>query len=104
MDSVQQEHIMINGRVYLPRRNATAVKINRGMAILTKTGEEAGFSAGVVVPQGMDEATYILLGRLPVTAEYRLIPTKLIARVEDENIHLNVNCDEILKLHLHQPA
>jgi len=95
---------MINGRVSLPHSHTRSVEINRGMAVFTNTGVEAGFSAGVVVPQGGDEVAYILLGRLPVTSEYRLIPIGLIDRIDDKNIHLNVHCDEILKLHLHQPA
>ena len=104
MDSVQQNRIMVNGRVSLPHNNTRSVEINRGMVIFANTGVEAGFSAGVIVPQGGDEANYILLGRLPVTSEYRLIPIKSIDHIDGENIHLNVHCDEILKLHLHQPA
>jgi hypothetical protein len=103
MDGVQQGRIMVNGR-FFPLNNRYSVKINRGMVVWTSTGVEAGFSAGVVVPQGSDEATHLLLGRLPITSEYRLIPVQLIARIADENIHLNVDCNEILKLHLHQPA
>jgi hypothetical protein len=74
------------------------------MIIRTCVGEEAGFSAGVVIKQGTEEASFILLGRLPVTSEYRLIPIELIDHVDSETIHLNANCDEILKLHLHQPV
>lgn len=103
MNGVKRERMMVNGRFSLPN-NDCPVKINRGMAVWTNTGAEAGFSAGVVVPQGSDEATHFLLGRLPITSEYRLIPVQLIERIEDENIHLNVNCNEILKLHVHQPA
>lgn len=103
MDGVQQGRMMVNGR-FSPLNNSHSVNINRGMAVWTSTGAEAGFSAGVVVPQDSDEATHLLLGRLPITSEYRLIPVRLIARIADENIHLNVACDEILKLHLHQPA
>ena len=100
MDSAQQTRIMVNGRVSLPHSGIRSVEIKRGMIILANTGVEAGFSAGVVVPQEDDYAAYVLLGRLPVTSEYRLIPTELIDHIDGENIHLNVHCDEILKLRL----
>ena len=103
MDGVQQGRVMVNGR-FSPLNNNYSVKINRGMAVWTSSGAEAGFSAGVVVPQGSDEVTHLLLGRLPITSEYRLIPVWLIECIADENIHLNVDCNEILKLGLHQPA
>ncbi len=102
MDGVQQNRIMVNGRVSLPHNNTRSVEVNRGMAIFTNTGVEAGFSAGVIVPQDGDEIDCILLGRLPVTSEYRLIPIGLINHIDGGNIHLNVHCDQILKLHLHQ--
>ncbi len=104
MGSAHQERIMVNGRISLPHNNTHPTEINRGMIILTSTGIEAGFSAGVVVPQEDDEVACILLGRLPVTSEYRLIPIGLIDYVDGENIHLNVHCSEILELHLHQPV
>ena len=103
MDSEQQNRVMVNGRFHLPH-SSTSIEINRGMIIMTSVGEQAGFSAGVVVKPGDEDAAFVLLGRLPVTSEYRLIPIGLIDRIDGETIHLNANCDEILKLHLHQPT
>ena len=103
MNSEQQNRVMVNGRFHLPR-STTSIEVHRGMIIMTGAGEKAGFSAGVVIKAGDEEAAFVLLGRLPVTSEYRLIPTELIERIDDETIHLNVDCDKILKLHLHQPA
>ena len=103
MDYEQQYRVMVNGRFHLPH-SSTFVEINRGMIIMTSVGEKAGFSAGVVVKPGDEEAAFVLLGRLPVTSEYRLIPTGLIERTDGETIHLNVDCNKILRLHLHQPV
>ena len=97
------EKVMVNGRYHLPH-TTTSQEIQRGMSIVTSLGEKAGFCAGVVVRQGEEDASFVLLGRLPVTAEYRQIPISLIERVKAETIHLNVNCAEILKLPLHYPA
>ena len=102
MNEEPQEKVMVNGRFHLPNR--ATIDICRGMIIMTSVGEKAGFCAGVVVKQDEKEASFVLLGRLPVTSEYRQIPVNLINRIEDEAIHLTINCDEILKLLLHQPA
>jgi hypothetical protein len=98
------QKIMVNGRVPLPHSSGPSVDVHRGMIIMTRAGEKAGFSAGVVVRQADEDAAFVLLGRLPVTSEYRLIPVTLINRIDGETIHLNADCDEILKLHLHQPV
>jgi len=95
--------VMVNGRFHFPHSSGTT-EVQRGMTILTCVGEKAGFCAGVVVKQGKAGASFVLLGRLPVTSEYRQIPISLIDRIEGETIHLNVTCAEILKLPLHQPA
>ena len=98
-----QEQVMVNGRFHLPH-TTTNQEIQRGMIIVTSVGEKAGFCAGVIVKQGADEAEFVLLGRLPVTSEYRQIPINLINHIEAETIHLHVDCAEILKLPLHQPT
>ncbi len=103
MNDETQNKVMVNGRFHFPH-NPAIVEVQRGMIILTCVGEKAGFSAGVVVKQGKEEASFVLLGRLPVTSEYRQIPISIIDRIEEETIHLNVTCAEILKLPLHQPA
>ncbi len=105
MDNKQADRVMENGRILIPN-HTTPILICRGMSILTRTGNKAGFSAGVVVPLGAEEATHILLGRLPVTSEYRLIPVALIAQIDlgKEAIYLNIDCVAILQLPLHQPA
>ena len=102
MNDKQQDKVMVNGRYHLPHR--AIIDIRRGMIILTRVGEKAGFCAGVIVKQGEEDASFLLLGRLPVTSEYRQIPINLINHIEAETIHLHVDCAEILKLPLHQPT
>ncbi len=87
MNDKAQDKVMVNGRFHLPH-TTTSQEIHRGMIIITRVGEKAGFCAGVVVKQGTDEADFVLLGRLPVTSEYRQIPVNLIDRIEAETIHL----------------
>ena len=102
MNEERREKVMVNGRFHLPNR--AIIDIHRGMIIMTSVGEQAGFCAGVIVKQGDKDASFVLLGRLPVTSEYRQIPVNLINHIEAETIHLTINCDEILKLLLHQPT
>ncbi len=92
---------MVNGRIQLSSMPGRPINIHRGMIILTCEGDRAGFSAGVLVNQS-GQTTYIVLGRLPVTSEYRLIPPNLVACVEAETIHLIVNCEVVKNLRLHQ--
>ncbi len=97
---IPKQFLLLNGipvlmhtisRFHFPHSPNTA-EVQRGMIILTCVGEKAGFSAGVIVKQGEEEASFVLLGRLPVTSEYRQIPISLINRIEGETIHLNVTC------------
>ena len=102
MNDEGRERVIVNGRFHLP--NSATIDIRRGMIIMTSVGEKAGFCAGVIVKQSDEYASFVLLGRLPVTSEYRQIPINLIDHIEAETIHLNVDCAEILKSVLHQPA
>ena len=102
MNEEGREKVMVNGRFHPPNR--AIINIRRGMIIMTNVGEKAGFCAGVIVKQGEEDASFVLLGRLPVTSEYRQIPVSLINHLEAETIHLHVDCAEILKLPLHHPT
>jgi len=98
------EKIMVNGRIYLPHAPHASVEVQRGMKIVVMDGKEVGFVGGVIVNSQNDEVLYILLCHLPVTAVYRLIPIHLIARIEAETIHLNMQFDELETLKTHLPT
>ncbi len=94
---------MVNGRIHLLHNPNISIELHRGMMILTHDGKEAGFSAGIVINED-EETVFVLLGRLPVTSEYRLIPIEHIDRINGENIHLSLNCDGVMDLQLYQSA
>jgi hypothetical protein len=47
--------------------------------------------------------THLLLGQVPPTAVYRLIPLALLDHLEDEQIWLNASPQEVAALPLYQP-
>ncbi|MCP4415295.1 MAG: DUF2171 domain-containing protein, partial [Chloroflexi bacterium] len=92
------ERVMENGRFRSPFSPNAIVEIRRGMKIVFADGTEAGVVGAVMVHPHNEEMSHILLCRVPVTAVYRLIPINLIARIDDETIHLNIRCDGLKKL------
>lgn len=96
--------VMVNGRFQSPHAPHIIMKIERGMKIVVADGREAGVVGAVMVHPQSEEITHILLCSVPVTAVYRLIPIHLIAKIEDDIIHLNIQRDDLTKLAVHQPA
>ena len=97
------EKVMVNGRFHSLTSPNTIIQIERGMKIVVVNGKNAGVVAAVMVHPQSEEITHILLSRVPVTAVYRLIPIKLIAKIDDDTIHLSIGCDDLTKLMIHQP-
>ena len=79
------------------------VELRRGMTVLCQDGEEAGDLAAVVVTCAGREVISILLGEKPPTCRYRLIPSRLIDRVEGEIVRLSINAQTIETMPIHQP-
>jgi len=98
------EKVMINGRFHSPHPPHQMIEIERGMKIVVADGTEAGVVGAVMANPQSEKMTHVLLCRLPVTAVYRLIPINLIAKIDDETIHLNIQCADLKKLAAHQPV
>ncbi len=98
------ERIMVNGRFPHPHNDCLFIEIQRGMAIKTCDGKEAGFSAGMLVDRCNDITTHLLLGCLPTPSEYRLIPVDFINRVTSTAIYLTIDKAAVGELSLHQPT
>jgi sporulation protein YlmC with PRC-barrel domain len=98
------EKVMVNGRFRSPQPPHQMIEVERGMKIVVANGKEAGVVGAVMVNPHSEEITHLLLCRLPVTAVYRLIPINLLSHIDDDTIHLNIQCDDLTKLAVHQPA
>jgi len=98
------EKVMVNGRFRSPQSPHQMIEIERGMKIVVANGEEVGVVGAVMVNPQSEEMTHLLLCRVPVTAVYRLVPINLIAKIDDDTIYLNIQCDDLTKLTVHQPA
>jgi hypothetical protein len=73
------------------------------MIILGQDEQEVGVVAAVVLDCRSKKSTHILLGHVPPTSDYRLIPLKLIDRIDGEKVWLRASSGKIGKLPLHQP-
>jgi sporulation protein YlmC with PRC-barrel domain len=60
------------------------------MVIRTNEGREVGKVAAVVIDSQSQAVTHIILGHLPETLEYRLVPAALIEEVDAEAIVLGI--------------
>ncbi len=97
------EKIMVNGRVHLPRCRAALWQIRRGMKVMGGDGREVGFVAAVIVRQAVDSVTHLLLGRIPVTPDYRRVPVTLVEDVDEDTVYLDISHQAVDKLAVHQP-
>jgi hypothetical protein len=85
LDQTPSMHLMIDGEVRLP--DGVAVTVRRGMRLVACDGIVCGMVAALVQNEDA-EMTHVLLCRLPVSADYRLIPINQIANVTDQTVHL----------------
>ena len=79
------------------------VEIQRGMPIITQDGLEIGAVAAVVFDCPSEQATHILLGHLPPTAVYHLIPLPLIDWIDGSLIRLKVPYNDCAHLPTRKP-
>jgi hypothetical protein len=95
--------LLVSGMVHVEGL-AKPVAVRRGMSILAQDGQELGTVAAVVLEPGGQEATHLLLGYVPPTAVYHLIPLKLIAGIDDETVRLQVASQDAGRLRAYQPG
>jgi hypothetical protein len=101
-DGPPEQKLMVSSLVYLDQMD-DPVEVQRGMMIMGQDKQEAGMVAAVVLDCHSQKGTHLLLGHLPPTSDYRLIPLNLIDRIDGETVWLRASFEEIEKLPMHQP-
>jgi len=93
----------MNGQKLLVRGAIMRGEIWRGMLILDRDGLVAGVVAAVALDGASQTVSHILLGQLPPTAVYRLVPITLIDHIAGEHLWLQVTQTHIEALPIHKP-
>lgn len=98
---VTGQKLLVSGLVKLGEETGP-VALQRGMPVRSEEGVEIGVVAAVLDLPGQ-ETTCFLLGYVPPTAVYRLVPLTLIDRIDGETIWLRVTNEALATLPIHQP-
>ena len=93
--------MMVSGQFHLKGTDGPPVEVRRCMAVLSSDGHELGMVAAVCLDPQTQEVTAVLLGRLPVTSDYRLIPIELIEHVSEDAVHLRITAESVRELAQH---
>lgn len=101
LEQMASMHLMVSGLLRLPG-DATAT-VQRGMRLVTCAGDVCGMVAALVQDQH-GKMTHLLLCRLPVSADYRLIPINQIADISTETVFLTLQTCELDQLAPYQSA
>lgn len=89
MDRVQK--LMVSGYICAEGGCPLSVEVRRGMPIFSLEGQEVGKVAAVVLSNGDQQATHLLLGRLPETYGYWMLPVSRVNRVVDGRVHISID-------------
>lgn len=87
-----------HGPVYLEQKDSPPLEIRRGMAILTKDRQQAGWVAAVMLDGDSQIVTHILLAHLHLIPDYRLVPICLIEQVSQETVLLHIDSEAVERL------
>ncbi len=93
-----KNRLMVAGQVYLAGLEGAPVEVRRCMAIRSGDGRKLGMVAAVCLDGHSQDVVALLLGRLPVTADYRLIPIELIRCVSEDVVHLHIPAESVQEL------
>lgn len=85
------------------RRQTDLVEMQRGDVVFAQEGVEVGVVAAIMVDCHRQEATHFLLGFVPPTAVYHLVPLSMINRINERAIWLKLTSEGIHNLPRHQP-
>lgn len=77
----QPAHLMVSGRF-------GSFEIHRGMRVVDKAGQEIAFVAGIAVGEDDERPTHLLIGRLPLTGDYRLASMEIVTVVDVDQLCL----------------
>lgn len=84
-------------------RQTDPVEIQRGDVVFAQDGVETGVVAAIMVDCQRQEATHFLLGFVPPTAVYHLVPLSVIDRIDEKTIWLKIPSEGIQNLPRHRP-
>jgi sporulation protein YlmC with PRC-barrel domain len=90
--------IMSKGNVRLHQQSQIQAAVERGMVVLSSTGDELGRVAAVAIHKKKGRGVYLILGHLPDEPRYQCLPVSWIERVEEETVVLNVGKEVVLAL------
>lgn len=96
--TTSSQRLLVCGRV-----DRVGGEVARGMPVLAQDGRMVGIVAAVVQSGPAPTISHILLGQVPPTAVYRLIPLDLLDRVDGGRIWLCATRQQIAVLPIHQP-
>ncbi len=97
-----QKTMMISGQIHLKGMDSPPVEVRRCMAVFSRDGRELGMVAAVCLDPKTQDVDTVLLGRLPVTADYRQIPVDLIDHVSEDAVHLRITAESAQELSQHE--
>jgi len=87
--------LMISGRI-------GDAEVQRGMPVIDESGVEIGHIAGVAVGRDNERVTALLLGSVPPSGDYRLIPVVYVKSVVLGQVHLHLRSAGLNKLPLYE--
>ncbi|MBK8989915.1 MAG: hypothetical protein IPM39_28275 [Chloroflexi bacterium] len=96
--TVSQQRLLVCGWI-----DDLGGEVARGMLVLAQNGRMAGAVAAVVQSGPTQNVSHILLGQIPPTAVYRLIPLDLLDRLDEDRIWLRASWQQIATLPPYQP-
>jgi hypothetical protein len=100
--AVPRQKLLVSGWLHLKQRR-DLVELKRGMFIVAQDGVAAGAIAAVAMECRSQKVSHILLGYVPPTAIYRLVPLKLIDHIDGETVWLRLFIEDIENLPIYQP-
>ena len=90
--------MMVTGQVRLKGADGPPFEVRRCMAVLSCDGRAVGMVAAVCLDPDTQDVAAVLLGRLPVSADYRMIPIGLIDHVSEDAVHLHITIESVEQL------
>ena len=97
-----QTRLMVAGQVCLKGTGGSTVEVRRCMAVLSCDGRELGIVAAVCLDPVKEDVAAVLLGRLPPTAVYRMIPVALLDHVSEDAVYLRITAESAEELEQHE--
>jgi hypothetical protein len=101
-DALPAHKLLVSAVVLLD--HGDTVELQRGAAIKDVNGVAVGVVAAVVMDCRTREVTHVLLGKVPPTAVYRLIPLSLIQSMIEGSLWLGIDTPVVSKLPCYKPA